>query len=156
MIKIIMSIYVITGMVIDICERMECKREFIIPTDPLRGERGANMDERKSKVNCWEFKKCGRQPQGKNVAELGLCPAAVEDRLDGEHDGVNGGRACWVVAGTLCKGEVQGTFAEKFKSCEQCAFYLKVKKEEWPSFKLSVTLRAKIRDKKELPAEAVS
>jgi hypothetical protein len=27
------------------------------------------------KVNCWEFKKCGRESQGPNAAELGVCPA---------------------------------------------------------------------------------
>jgi len=27
------------------------------------------------KLNCWEFKKCGRQPGGPKVAELGVCPA---------------------------------------------------------------------------------
>lgn len=104
------------------------------------------MYERRSSLNCWEFKNCGRQPQGRNVRELGVCPAAVEERLDGEHDGVNGGRTCWVVAGTLCRGEVQGTFAQKFKNCEKCDFYQKVKEETYPDFKLSATLRAKLRD----------
>lgn len=104
------------------------------------------MHERKSKLNCWEMKKCGRQPQGHNVRELGLCPASVEERLDGEHDGVNAGRACWVIAGTLCKGVVQGTFAEKFKNCEKCDFYQMVKEEEYPEFQLSITLKSKLKE----------
>ncbi|MGE5174112.1 MAG: two-CW domain-containing protein, partial [Betaproteobacteria bacterium] len=28
------------------------------------------------KLNCWEHKKCGRQPGGHKVAELGVCPSA--------------------------------------------------------------------------------
>jgi hypothetical protein len=50
------------------------------------------------------------------------------------------GRACWVVTGTLCTGEIQGTFAKKFKNCSMCDFYEQVKKEEFPNFKLSAVL----------------
>ena len=50
------------------------------------------------------------------------------------------GRACWAVAGTFCKGEVQGTFAQKYKNCETCDFYRKVKEEEFPKFTLSAVL----------------
>ena len=81
------------------------------------------------KLNCWEFKKCGREPGGHNT-EHGVCPAAVDTNLDGSHDGKNAGRACWVVAGTLCEGEVQGTFAKKYVGCEQCDFYQAVVEEE--------------------------
>jgi hypothetical protein len=92
------------------------------------------------KQNCWEYKKCGRQPGGNHTADLGLCPATVEEKLAGVHDGTNGGRACWVVAGTLCKGEKQGTFAQKYKNCELCDFYRTVKKEEFPGFQLSAII----------------
>lgn len=101
--------------------------------------------DRASKLNCWEFKKCGRQPQGSRVHELGLCPAPTEERLDGVHDGTNAGRSCWVIAGTMCGGKVQGTFAEKFNNCEQCDFYAAVKKEEYPTFQLIGTLLGKLR-----------
>jgi hypothetical protein len=97
------------------------------------------------KLNCWEFKKCGRQPNGENVEKLGLCPAAMEARLDGVHDGANAGRACWVVSGTLCGGEVQGTFARKFKNCQTCEFFLTVKDEEHPRFHFSASLLEKIK-----------
>lgn len=101
------------------------------------------MKGRRSKLNCWEFKKCGRQPHGNNVDVLGLCPASVEERLDGMHDGVNAGRSCWVVAGTLCGGEEQGTFAKKYDDCTQCDFFKKVHKEEYPNIELSVTSQVK-------------
>ncbi|GBD98556.1 hypothetical protein BMS3Abin07_00576 [bacterium BMS3Abin07] len=56
------------------------------------------------KRNCWEFKGCGREPGGKNAEGLGVCPAATYERLDGIHRGKNGGRVCWIIAGTMCGG----------------------------------------------------
>lgn len=111
------------------------------------GKGEGRMSERKLKVNCWEFKQCGRQPQGPKVAEMGLCPASLEEALDDVHGGVNGGRSCWVVGGTYCKGEVQGTFAQKFKNCESCDFYQLVRKEEGPGFVLSAVLLGKLPKK---------
>ncbi len=87
-----------------------------------------------TKVNCWEFMKCGRGP-GENGTESGGCPAATGKGLDGVHGGKNAGRACWVVAGTMCRGEVQGTFAKKYKNCGKCTFYIKVRLEEGFTFK---------------------
>jgi len=98
------------------------------------------------KKNCWEYKKCGREPGGEKVRELGICPAATEKRLDGIHGGKNAGRCCWVVAGTLCKGEVQGSFAKKFGNCQVCDFYELVKQEEGVKFILSANLLAKLSE----------
>lgn len=92
------------------------------------------------KLNCWEFKKCGREPQGARVQELGVCPAAQEAVLDGVHGGVKSGRSCWIVAGTYCKGEVQGSFAQKYHNCSQCDFYKSVKAEEGFGFILAAVL----------------
>ncbi len=82
------------------------------------------------KKNCWEYKDCGRELGGKNVKELGVCPVVTEQRLEGIHGGKKAGRACWIIAGTFCKGEVQGTFAKKTKNCGKCDFYQKVREEE--------------------------
>jgi hypothetical protein len=92
------------------------------------------------KLNCWEFHKCGRQPGGDEVSERGVCPAAVERKLNGVHGGINAGRACWVVGGTFCYGRVQESFAKKYDGCMQCDFYHKVKDEESSSFRLSAGL----------------
>lgn len=97
------------------------------------------------KTNCWEFKRCGREPGGRNQKELGICPATTEKRLDGIHGGKNAGRACWVVSGTFCGGVVQGTFARKFLNCEICEFYKSVKEEENPNFQLSPLLLARLK-----------
>lgn len=77
-------------------------------------------------INCWEYKKCGREPGGSKAVELGICPAAVETRTDNVNQGKNGGRACWAISGTLCGGQVQGTFATKLANCLKCDFYSEV------------------------------
>jgi hypothetical protein len=93
-----------------------------------------------SKMNCWEFRQCGREVGGSKTGELGICPAASDQRLNGVHDGLNAGRSCWMVAGTLCNGQVQGTFAQKMKNCLDCDFYNVVRDEERSDFKMSAVL----------------
>lgn len=56
--------------------------------------------------DCWVFKDCGRD-------KTNDCPAFVN----------NMGQACWRVAGTMCDGKVQGTFAQKLGNCKECNFY---------------------------------
>ena len=80
------------------------------------------------KINCWEFKSCGRGPNC--TPDSGVCPASNDVRVNGVNGGTNGGRACWALAGTLCGGIVQGTMAMKLGSCMRCDFYKKVVKEE--------------------------
>jgi hypothetical protein len=63
-------------------------------------------------MNCWEFKKCGREKGGAKAAELGVCPAYPND-----------GKHCARLAGTLCGGVVQGCFAQKLANCMDCDFY---------------------------------
>jgi hypothetical protein len=87
-----------------------------------------------SKKNCWEYKKCGREPEGANVHELGVCPTSTATRLDGIHGGKNGGRVCWAIAGSMCDGEVQGTYEQKYGECIICDFYHSVKREETDNF----------------------
>jgi hypothetical protein len=87
----------------------------------------------KVKVNCWEHKKCGRQPGGAKAAELGVCPVTTYTDLDGAHGGQNAGRACWVIAGSLCGGKIQGTYALKLNNCWRCDFMNAVKREEDPT-----------------------
>jgi hypothetical protein len=60
--------------------------------------------------NCWEILKCERQKRGSKVRELGECVVSIEGM----------GHSCWVVAGTFCGGEVQGTIAQKLGFCASC------------------------------------
>ena len=97
------------------------------------------------KLNCWQFKKCGRELGGAKVAALGVCPASTETAIDGTNGGKNGGRACWAVAGTLCGGQVQGSFAQKTANCIKCEFYQQVAAEEGPNHKSAKDILAKIK-----------
>jgi len=100
-----------------------------------------------SKQNCWEHKKCGREANGAKVHELGVCPASTEFRVTGANGGKNAGRACWAIAGTLCGGKQQGTFAMKNASCMVCDFYKIVSKEEGTEYKNSSYIISKINSK---------
>lgn len=53
-------------------------------------------------VRCWEKKNCNKKD----------CPAYK-----------NAFGRCWLIAGTMCGGEVQGKFAIKYKSCTECEVY---------------------------------
>lgn len=66
-------------------------------------------------LNCWELKGCGREKDGAHVAQLGVCPAWPDH-----------GRDCWLAAGTLCGGVLQGTYAEKLGNCLVCDVYQKL------------------------------
>ena len=80
--------------------------------------------------NCWEYMKCGRQPEGDKVAELGICCAATDTSYEGINSGKCGGRICWAIAGTFCGGRAQGSFADKRGTCLNCDFYKMVQEEE--------------------------
>lgn len=88
------------------------------------------------KMNCWEYMGCGRQPGGDKVGKLCECPAATVTVYpdDQYNSGACLGRRCWRMVGTLCGGEVQGTFAKKVGNCRTCPFYNKVKEEEGQDF----------------------
>jgi protein phosphatase len=84
----------------------------------------------KSKINCWQYKNCGREPGGAKADTEGVCPAASGKAFDAFNNGVNAGRSCWLVAGTFCDNKIMGTFAEKIDTCKNCGFYQKVQEEE--------------------------
>jgi hypothetical protein len=63
-------------------------------------------------MNCWEHKKCGREKGGHKAEDHGICPAYPDH-----------GRHCARIAGTMCGGKVQGTFAVKLHNCMQCEYY---------------------------------
>ena len=99
-----------------------------------------------AKRNCWEVMKCGREPGGSKVGEKGVCPTALAVEVDGMNCGHNGGRACWAISGTLCKGKVQGEFALKYRDCRNCNFYKLVKEEEGIQWRNAKEILKKIKD----------
>jgi len=80
------------------------------------------------KLNCWEFKNCGREKGGLMAGVLGECAAATAMQFDGTNGGQAGGRVCWMISNcgnrTIRAG--QGTL----NNCQQCEFYRRVLHEE--------------------------
>ena len=101
--------------------------------------------QKKTKLNCWEVMDCGRGPDLPHKPGEKICPVATEQRLHGVHGGRRGGRACWIVAGTMCNGEPQGVFTEKYGNCKSCKFYIRVLKEEGHNFQLSMNLLKQLK-----------
>jgi hypothetical protein len=102
-----------------------------------------------TKKNCWEVKKCGRQPGGHKVREHGICPASTIIAVDGINHGKNGGRACWALTGTMSgpAEKVQGTFARLLPgSCYDCEFYELVMMEEGENFEGTVRIVQKLKE----------
>lgn len=61
--------------------------------------------------NCWELRGCGRERGGSRVRDLGECIASREGL----------GHSCWAIAGTLCSGTTEGSFAANEGTCMLCA-----------------------------------
>ncbi len=91
---------------------------------------GVRLRKSPTKENCWEFKRCGRGLNGDRRSGQTLCPAATETEADGINHGVNGGRVCWAIAGTLCGGRQTGSNAVKLESCLRCDFCQLVLRQE--------------------------
>ena len=83
-----------------------------------------------TKFNCWEILNCGRETNGSNAKEMGICPASIDTSADSLNGGKNGGRICWAISGTFCGGERQGTFAQKKMTCMSCKVYTTVQSEQ--------------------------
>lgn len=79
-------------------------------------------------INCWEFKGCGREPDGKNASRDGVCPVAIETRANRIHQGKNGGRCCWAVIDSYCNVKGVDGIPGNFLTCRSCKFYALVKK----------------------------
>jgi len=80
--------------------------------------------------NCWQFKKCGREPGGKDALQSGICPVALETEADGLHNGENGGRCCWVLTDSACQENPHDLCLETIRKCRECDFYLFIEKSE--------------------------
>lgn len=87
-------------------------------------------------LNCWEFKKCGREVGGRRAqGERGVCPAMTDTSAQGINRGRNAGRYCWKIPGTWCDEVCQHDLEHKRINCMLCDFYKLVMKEEGSSFK---------------------
>ncbi len=87
----------------------------------------------KRKLNCWEYKKCGRETGGVNARTSGVCVSATNTSMHSINEGINGGRVCWLVSGTYGKSRAEQADCIVIKttsSCYQCDFHSQVLSEE--------------------------
>ena len=85
-------------------------------------------------LNCWELNRCGKEPDGDRIDEMGECPAATSTEFDGKNKGEGGGRYCWRVNGTLCGDILQPNWADKMKQCLECHVMKVIMMEEGENF----------------------
>jgi hypothetical protein len=76
------------------------------------------------KLNCWQYKNCGREKGGLLVHLLGECPVAAALKFDGLNGGTAAGRACWLVNKVSCPGSGLGNADSA--GCHSCEFYRRV------------------------------
>jgi hypothetical protein len=82
------------------------------------------------KINCWEHMKCGREPKGARIKELGVCPAATYTSINGVNGGINGGRMCWAIVGIYSFTDTKRPLSLDSHSCYECEFHRRVLAEE--------------------------
>lgn len=82
------------------------------------------------KSNCWDIARCGRQPGGENVGQDGVCKVSTNEYYDGTNGGINAGRCCWRVSGTLFGGDGKCQMLNSISSCNECEVYAIVLHEE--------------------------
>jgi hypothetical protein len=82
------------------------------------------------KSNCWDITQCGREEGGKLSAQLGVCAASVNHFYNGTNGGVNAGRCCWRVCGTMFGGDGRCQMLKHIDSCQDCLVYKTVLTEE--------------------------
>ncbi len=80
------------------------------------------------KLNCWQFKNCGREKGGLLADVLGECPVSTMMKYDGTHGGRGAGRICWMVPLSTCRKE--STRLGLSQRCHACEFYRRVVYEE--------------------------
>ena len=76
------------------------------------------------KLNCWEFKNCGREKGGLLTEALGECPVPRAMKFDGHNDGKGAGRACWMVRDSACR--LSNSQHSPSDPCCDCEFYKRV------------------------------
>ena len=81
------------------------------------------------KLNCWEYKSCGREPGGLIAEQDGICPVSQAFDQDGINNGQAGGRICWRIYNRLA-GLPSDRDLPVLIPCKRCDFYRRVVFEE--------------------------
>ncbi|MCU0799764.1 MAG: hypothetical protein MUC62_08860 [Candidatus Thermoplasmatota archaeon] len=85
-------------------------------------------------TNCWEYRRCGREPGGLNTLSQGVCPTHSFNDLDGKNGGQGGGRCCWRVPEPKGVGPALPHWSDMDRNCLGCDFFKRVSKEQGASF----------------------
>lgn len=114
---------------------------------------GDDMSKRAKalKMNCWEYMASDRHRGGDGQEGCAQCPVPQMSNYDGINGGTNGGRACWIITGTLCDRDVQLTFAHKLATCIKCDFYMAVTEEEGKGLCLPIDIIEQIFNERSGP-----
>jgi hypothetical protein len=80
------------------------------------------------KLNCWEYKNCGREAGGLLADIYGVCPVSIAMKFDGMNQGQAGGRVCWMVGKQAC--QCNSNTSQSLDPCNSCQFYRRVVFEE--------------------------
>lgn len=94
-----------------------------------------------TKLNCWEFKNCGREPGGLLADSHGVCPVALALRYDGLNEGKGAGRACWLAQAEQAKSRLDDFRPVSCDRCADCDFHLRVLFEEEPADAPAISAR---------------
>jgi hypothetical protein len=81
-----------------------------------------------TKLNCWEFMNCGREPGGVLSATCGVCPVATAFQCDGANGGQAAGRTCWRISHSPGLNGQRNNLP-RLSTCLSCAFYRRVQFE---------------------------
>ncbi len=92
----------------------------------LEARSGEQLDRRE---NCWEVRDCGRTERGKDGTPP--CAVVLARHANGVNSGVNGGRVCWSIVGSLCSDrKVASDLSGEQSNCTTCGFFQQVWDEE--------------------------
>lgn len=99
-----------------------------------------------AKLNCWEFRNCGREPGGIFSKIHGECPIPKMMKFDGVNGGNGAGRACWTA--TAMNQRIGSIVCRKNgRLCIDCEFYRRVQREEYPENAVEIADEIEIKHK---------
>jgi DNA-binding XRE family transcriptional regulator len=63
----------------------------------------------------------GSKDGGKHCWDIQACPMEVREKCPAWE--FQSGHLCWFISGTMCKGEVQGSWENKMQICRECKVF---------------------------------
>ncbi|MEW6054538.1 MAG: two-CW domain-containing protein [Nitrospirota bacterium] len=86
-------------------------------------------------MNCWEYKRCGKEHHDPEADAPAVCAAATDERFDRINHGTNGGRVCWLIRQIRAERKKKSI---AITHCCRCDFFRLVEKQEGLHFFVSM------------------